>query len=470
MSFAAACYSSLTDRTQNQRNDRPGATHHDVGHRDDELGAARHARAVRRVGVSALQRRLAARHRGRHRSSARPAPFDCRQPPAGHYGRGHQHDDRAVPDQRAVRGRAGAPPARRRMVRPRRAAQRDRCGPRRPLARASAGAGLAALGNAAVALCSCSRAAGCSTWVVAVAGACRIAGIAWNIMVAPVYATERSRRDRRQRARARAIGRRRPRWPPRSKRSEQARAPIDRGWTLSLHRDAVRDSHRPDAASTARCSASSHPRVAVLGDMVDRRLIDAARDQPAVSGRGAGRPAGSSAACGAGTCALRTGRRDAGSSGSRAPGCGGGCDFAIRMRAARYLGAGRAQPGAADRAAARRDPRGDGAGLGHELVLRHRELGRRHVELVGRVAHRHVARGDGPRGARSGGRRPRRRRPLRGPAAGRRPATSRSSSSATPAKATRRSTCSAISCCRCRTSPTCASWSSLPTSSIRPAR
>ena len=50
------------------------------------------------------------------------------------------------------------------------------------------------------------------------------------------------------------------------------------------------------------------------------------------------------------------------------------------------------------RAAARRDHRRDGAGLGHELVLRHRELGRRHVELLGRVAHRHVARGDGARG------------------------------------------------------------------------
>ena len=38
--------------------------------------------------------------------------------------------------------------------------------------------------------------------------------------------------------------------------------------------------------------------------------------------------------------------------------------------------------------------------LGYELVLRHRELGGRHLELVGRVAHRHVARGDGARGRR----------------------------------------------------------------------
>ena len=51
----------------------------------------------------------------------------------------------------------------------------------------------------------------------------------------------------------------------------------------------------------------------------------------------------------------------------------------------------------------------DGAGLGHELVLRHRELGGRHVELLGGVAHRHVARSDGARGARGRGRPARRR-------------------------------------------------------------
>ena len=44
----------------------------------------------------------------------------------------------------------------------------------------------------------------------------------------------------------------------------------------------------------------------------------------------------------------------------------------------------RAEPGLADRPAARGRHRRDGAGLGHELVLRHRELGGRDLELVGR--------------------------------------------------------------------------------------
>ena len=57
----------------------------------------------------------------------------------------------------------------------------------------------------------------------------------------------------------------------------------------------------------------------------------------------------------------------------------------------------RARPGRAPRTAVRGDHRGHGADLGHELVLRHRELGRRHLQLVGRDPHRRLARGDGSR-------------------------------------------------------------------------
>ena len=91
------------------------------------------------------------------------------------------------------------------------------------------------------------------------------------------------------------------------------------------------------------------------------------------------------------------------------------------------------------------------------------------MELVGRVADRHLARSDGARGAGAEG-------GVAGPTSfavrpeASAPAISRSSSSATPAKATPRSTCCAISCCRSPTAPTCASSSSRPTSCIRPAR
>ena len=69
------------------------------------------------------------------------------------------------------------------------------------------------------------------------------------------------------------------------------------------------------------------------------------------------------------------------------------------------------RPRPADRAAHRSRHCRHGARMGHELVLRHRELGGRRLELVGRGAHGYVARGDGG-GPGSGGRhRPARRSP-----------------------------------------------------------
>ena len=72
---------------------------------------------------------------------------------------------------------------------------------------------------------------------------------------------------------------------------------------------------------------------------------------------------------------------------------------AIRMRELRYSVPATLNRGLQTGLPDRRDHRRDRSGLGHELVLRHRELGGRDVELVGRVADRHLARGDGARGA-----------------------------------------------------------------------
>ena len=71
--------------------------------------------------------------------------------------------------------------------------------------------------------------------------------------------------------------------------------------------------------------------------------------------------------------------------------------FAIRLRAARYSLRIGVRPRPADRAAAHRRHRRLGPHLGHELVLRHGELGGRSVELVGGVPDRHVALRDDPR-------------------------------------------------------------------------
>ena len=60
------------------------------------------------------------------------------------------------------------------------------------------------------------------------------------------------------------------------------------------------------------------------------------------------------------------------------------------------------RPRPPDRAAAHGGDCRLGADLGHELALRHGELGRRHVELVGSRENRHLARGHGPCGRPSG--------------------------------------------------------------------
>ena len=71
--------------------------------------------------------------------------------------------------------------------------------------------------------------------------------------------------------------------------------------------------------------------------------------------------------------------------------------FAIRVRESRYSLRSAVGAWAPDRAADGGDHRRVRSDLGHELVLRHGKLGRGHLELVGRSAYRHVARGDGSR-------------------------------------------------------------------------
>src|SRR5262245_14442666 len=91
----------------------------------------------------------------------------------------------------------------------------------------------AALGNAAVVVLLLFTRGWVLTWAVTLAGALRIAGVAWNIMVAPVYtATDANESviselglDDAPEAVAMAAE---------IESAQRARAPIDRGWTLSF--------------------------------------------------------------------------------------------------------------------------------------------------------------------------------------------------------------------------------------------
>ena len=92
---------------------------------------------------------------------------------------------------------------------------------------------LAALGNGAVAVLVIVGREWAVAWMVAVAGALRIFGIAWNIIVAPIHTaadadeTVVAELGLADSPRHRRHGRR-------DRSSEAARAPIDRGWTLAF--------------------------------------------------------------------------------------------------------------------------------------------------------------------------------------------------------------------------------------------
>ena len=234
--------------------------------------------AVRARGVPATRVGCAAGARGVHRGPARPAAIDGRRAAPGDDRRDPQHGDRALPDQCAVRGGGGAATRRGRLVRRGRGSLRDRHRPRADRLERSLAA-LAALGNAAVVLLLVFARGWVLTWVVAIAGALRIFGIAWNIMAAPVYDHGRRRRDRRQRARA--GGSARGRRHGRGNRSGRARAgPIDRGWTLAFIATLFAI-HIGRMSTDLTFLGLVSPAVAVLGDMLDRGGDHAARDQPA---------------------------------------------------------------------------------------------------------------------------------------------------------------------------------------------
>jgi hypothetical protein len=130
---------------------------------------------------------------------------------------------------------------------------------------------LAALGNGIVVLLLLPAWAWAVTWTVAIAGALRIVGIAWNIMTAPVYTTgeadetvieELGLSDRPE---AMAVA-------AEVEAAEQVRAPIDRGWIVSFV-VTLFAIHMGRMQTDLTILGVLSPGVAVLGDMVIAVLI-----------------------------------------------------------------------------------------------------------------------------------------------------------------------------------------------------
>jgi uncharacterized membrane protein HdeD (DUF308 family) len=124
----------------------------------------------------------------------------------------------------------------------------------------------AALGNTACLLVLLLARGWVLTWVVAIAGALRICGIAWNIMVAPVHTTaeadetvldELGVADQPRAAEMVAE----------VSASERARAPIDRGWTLAFVATLFAI-HAGRMSIDRTLLGLVSPAVAVLGDML----------------------------------------------------------------------------------------------------------------------------------------------------------------------------------------------------------
>ncbi len=94
-------------------------------------------------------------------------------------------------------------------------------------------AGLAALGNTVLALLLLFARGSAETWVVAIAGAGRIVGIAWNIATAPVYTTADAEdtvvRELGLTGQPAAVA-----LANEVEAAERGRAPADRGWTIAF--------------------------------------------------------------------------------------------------------------------------------------------------------------------------------------------------------------------------------------------
>ena len=271
-------------------------------------------------------------------------------------------------------------------------------------------AALAALGNTALALLLLFARGSAEAWVVAVAGAARILGIAWNIATAPVYTTADAEdtvvRELGLSGEPEAVA-----LAAEVEAAERGRAPADRGWTIAfiLTLFAIHIGRmRTDLTVLGLLS----PAIAVLGDMALAVLIALLVINPLyllwrgptrwIERRVWQRYVRSDRDGGHRLDDARRGRVAA-------------LEDAVCHSDARgpVFAAGGAEPGAPDRPASCRDCHGNRSGVGHELVLRHRELGRRGVEFVGGVAHGHMAGSHGPRGAGGGGRA--RRRACRSP-------------------------------------------------------
>ncbi len=253
---------------------------------------------------------------------------------------------------------------------------------------------LAAIGNAAVVLLLLLAGGSLLTWVAAVAGAFRILGIAWNIMVAPVFTTAQADETvvtelgLTDQPEAAAIA-------TEVEEAERARAPVDRGWTLAFV-VTLFAIHIGRMETDLTILGLLSPAVAVLGDMVIAVLITLVVINPVfLLWRAPTRWIERRVwrwhllhfrAARAGLDDVRDGRMAS-------------VETEIRDSDARgsLLDPSRIQPGASNWTAHSGDRRGNGPGLGHELVLRHRKLGGRDMEFLGGVSNRQLAGGYGRR-------------------------------------------------------------------------
>ena len=132
-------------------------------------------------------------------------------------------------------------------------------------------AAAAALGNAAVLALIVLPRAWMTTWVMALAGAARMAGIAWNITTARIYDTSDADQtiavelglDDQPEAMAIASE---------VEAAETARAPIDRGWTLAFI-VTLFSIHEGRMTTDRTLLSMSSPAIAVAGDMLIAVLI-----------------------------------------------------------------------------------------------------------------------------------------------------------------------------------------------------
>ena len=257
-------------------------------------------------------------------------------------------------------------------------------------------AALAALGNTALALLLLFARGSAEAWVVAVAGAARIVGIAWNIATAPVYTTADAEdtvvRELGLSGEPAAVA-----LAAEVEAAERGRAPADRGWTIAfiLTLFAIHIGRmRTDLTMLGLLS----PGIAVLGDMALAVLIALLVINPLYLSWRRTDALDRTAR----VATIRASDRDGGQRLDDARrGRVAALEDAVCHSDARgpVFATGGAEPGAPDRPARCRDCHGHGSGVGHELVLRHRELGRRGLEFVGGVADGHMAGSHGARGA-----------------------------------------------------------------------